>query len=482
MAVKRGDGKNKNIVLFVLDTLRADRMGCYGYFRDTCPTIDKLASEGVLFENAHCTGFSTGNAFSCIHSGLPAIKHKYYATPASACNVMNFDDTIPTLAEIIQSTTGHTTVAVDNLINFAGHMKQTVRGYRFYLNPTGESGFPHPEYNAEDVNEMFVPWLNMYADKKPFFAFLHYWDVHQTPYQAPGFREEFNQPHNSLEGLPIRKAAAGYDYVPGWGKVGEIVHNVSLTQKAEQVDGGFGGSMKGKPDEKDLSQDRYDCALKYMDSKIAEVIETLKQKNVLDDTIIIITADHGEGLGNHSTWGHGLPYEDTIHIPFIIWRPGMVPQGKRIDGFTQHIDIPTTIIDLLGHDATDGSIISHNGDRYTSWQDYGKNDSKVEMCGLSLLPVISGEKGLPDNMVTEIRRGPKDKGYRVYREGDWKLIRSMLGERELYNVIDDPMEKVNLADVNKAKADDLSAKLDKWIDSYLNGKEDPILVWPLPKE
>ena len=146
----------KNILWIVIDTLRADRLGCHGYFRETSPTIDRLASEGVLFENHTCSALSTGAAFSCLLSGLPAISHRFYATPAAATNIMSFDDAIPTVPEIIQSNTDYTTVAVDNLVNFAGHMKQTVRGFEFYINVTRDGGFPQPEYTAGEANERFL--------------------------------------------------------------------------------------------------------------------------------------------------------------------------------------------------------------------------------------------------------------------------------------------------------------------------------------
>ena len=92
-----------NVLWIVVDTLRADRLGCYGYFRNTSPTLDRLTQEGVLFEGFQASGISTGAAFTCLFTGLPSIVHRYYATPARAFNLVDFDDTIPTLPEIVQS-------------------------------------------------------------------------------------------------------------------------------------------------------------------------------------------------------------------------------------------------------------------------------------------------------------------------------------------------------------------------------------------
>ena len=120
-----------NVMLIVIDTLCSDRLGCYGYWRDTSPTIDRLAREGTLFSEYRAAAIATGPAFTTIRTGLRAIHHKFYMTPFDRPNLINFDDAIPTLAEVIQDNTEHTTVAVDNLINFASHMKQFVR-FRFF--------------------------------------------------------------------------------------------------------------------------------------------------------------------------------------------------------------------------------------------------------------------------------------------------------------------------------------------------------------
>ena len=465
-----------NVILMVVDTLRADRLGCYGYFRDTSPTIDRLASEGALFEDYYASGISTGNAFTCIHTGLPTIRHRFYATPAGAPNLMNFDDAIPTLAEIVQTNGGHTTVALDNLMNFGGHMKQTVRGYEYYINPTGEAGFPHPEYTAGDVNARFLPWLESHSGGD-FFAFLHFWDPHHNPYRAPGYRDRFKQPHGSLDGLPVEKAPAGYDYVPGWGRVDDMVWGMRLERAyaGRQVDGGLGsvGDDGGEPD---LTQDLYDCSIAYLDSQIARILDVLEKQNALDQTLIVITADHGEGLGNHGIWGHGLPYDDTIHLPLIMWRPGVVPEGARVKGYAQHMDIAPTILDLLGimgHDKPAKlSLGSHERGRAIA------DGQVVKMAGRSLLDHINGRDQGPDYIVMEVRRGPHDPGLRALIQGRWKLIESLAGQLELYNRHDDPMEKINLAAEDSSRAKEMSRMLNKWVRSHLEEDEpDPMRIY-----
>ena len=463
-----------NVIFIVVDTLRADRLGCYGYFRNTSPTIDKLAAEGVLFEDYYTSAISTGAAFTCIFTGLPAIRHHFYVTPAGAPNLMNFNDTIPTLPEIVQSNSDYTTVAVDNLINFAGHMKQTVRGFEFYINVTHDGGFPQPEYTAGEANARFLPWLEAYSKEK-FFAFLHLWDTHHNPYRAPGFRNHFRQPFGSLDGLPVLKSAAGYEYVPGWGRVGEIVWGISGGYRGEKLIRDIDGGTKGltqQEKESNTTQDLYDCSIAYLDSQIEQIIDMLRKKDILDKTIIVVTADHGEGLGIHGNWGHGLLYQEVVHIPLILWRPGLLPEGARIKGFAQHVDIAPTLLDLMGIAHEGKTISSHIGAPVFT---PGGGVVEVNMEGNSLLPFIRGERERREFIVTEVRRGPSDPGYRSLMAGQWKLIESLAGEKQLYYLEDDPLEKVNLAQNDLSRAETMSKKLKEWVQEHLKDKEkDPM--------
>ena len=468
-----------NVVWIVCDTLRADRLGCYGYFRDTSPTIDRLASEGVLFEDFYASALSTGAAFTCLFTGLPSIAHRFYATPAGAFNLMNFDDTIPTVAEIIQSNSDYTTVAVDNLINFAGHMKQTVRGFEFYINVTRQGGFPQPEYTAGEANARFLPWLRAHGQEK-FFSFLHFWDPHHNPYRCPGYRDRFKQPDGSLEGLPVPEAPAGYRYVPGWGRVGDIVWGLALKDSYlyRQVDGGMGPTEAGTG-EFDLSQDLYDCSIAYMDNQIQRIIDVLEDMGILDQTIIVLTADHGEGLRNHGIWGHGLPYDDTIHLPLILWRPGLLPEGVRVKGFAQHMDVAPTLLDLVGFTSEDKPLrICLGAEQAWRRRPEEERGFEVRMEGHTLLPQISGERAGREFAITEVRRGPRDPGYRALITQPWKFILNLAGERQLYHREDDPMEKINLAEKDGDRAEEMYRALQQWIQVHLEeGETDPMRIW-----
>lgn len=472
----KGKG-NCNIILLVCDTLRADRLSCMGYFRKTSPVFDRMASEGALFKRHYTSGISTGNAFSCILSGQPSIKHKYYVTPAAKANMLTFDDLMPTLAEIIKWNTDYTTVATDNLINFAGHMKQAVRGFDYYLNPNSSSAFLHPEYTAAEANDKFLKWLTHYGNDNKFFAFIHWWDTHHAPYRCCEYGDKyvntFDQPDNSFEGLPVKRAAAGYDYVPAWGRRDDLYWSISYMDRY-QSDGGIGEAIRATKED-GLSQDMYDHSVLFMNDQLQCIVDKLKEIGQLDNTVIIVTADHGEGLGAHGIWGHGEIYDNVMHIPLILWGPGIIPSNRQIEEFTQHVDLAPTVLDIAGV-RMEGLECGLGAYKY-KLNTVGYT-IPVEFEGNALLPVAEGKKGTErDFVVAEMRRSPKEPGVRAIFDGEWKLLARPTDEPiELYNLKDDPMEKVNIIDRYPEKRDELLQKLKEWKKAHIGeGVADPMI-------
>jgi len=428
-----------NILLFVIDTLRADHLSCYGYFRDTSPTIDKIAREGVLFEDSYAAGIATGPGFTSIITGLYPIRSKYYITPWNIPNTYQLDDDIPTLAEIMWDN-GYLTAAFDNLINFRSHPKHFVRGYEYYVNATRTSRWIHHHLVGRELNRRLIPWIRRHCYER-FFLFVHYWDPHMPYNQPDSYKQMF-----SRGDLKVEKALAGYEYVPGWGKLDQI----------------FRG-------DEEKSIDLYDGEILYVDNCIAEVVEILDEKGILDDTLIIITSDHGEQLGQHGLYGHAGLHESVVKIPLIMRFPDKLPEGLRVKGYAQQVDIVPTILDLT-------SI---------------KTDYKFD--GVSLLELIKGGR-IRDYAIVETW------GERAIIDYDWKLIvhyekefkepevslKMLLDDVkpvpykgfriELYNIRDDPMEVINLVE-RKDKVDELLEKLEKWVKDHLEEDEiDPMEI------
>ncbi len=417
-----------NVLYIVIDTQRADHLSCYGYFRKTSPNLDKLAEEGVLFENCIASDIATGPAFTTLITGMFGMQHRFLVTPHNYPNVgASLDDNIPTIAELFWDA-GYTTVALDNIVNFKSHPKHFVRGYEFYINATGTSRSIHHHVTADQINERLIPWLETFGRKRRFFAFVHYWDPH-GPYNQP---EEFKAKFRHEEDMPQPvKAEAGYEYIPGWGKVDEI-----------------------RPDVVDL----YDGEVAYVDDRIGQVLSALDELGLLDETLVVITADHGELLGEHNFVGHAYLYQPNIHIPLILWRPGLLPQGVRIPHLVQSADIVPTILDLAGIEIP------------------------PTMGGQSLLPLIRGESEGRGFAASTWKAGPQ--AWRSFQRGEWKLMqiwdltKKALARLELYNLKSDPVEAVNLADSEREKVAQLTWSLEPWFLSFLGpGEEDPLLTY-----
>jgi len=421
-----------NVVLFVIDTLRADHLGCYGYFRGTSPTIDHLAAEGVRFADSHATAVATGPGFTSIITGLSPIHHKFYLTPFNIPNAINFDDNIPTLAEMIWDHGGYTTAAFDNLINFRSHMKQFVRGYEYYVNVTRTSRWIHHHVVGGEVNKRLVPWIQSHKGEQ-FFLFVHYWDPH-TPYnQPPEYRKMFK--YSSMSDLEKKAVPSGYEYVQGWGTCEEIMRPVSERE------------IKGWPSTEEYPIDLYDGEIRYTDDLIKEALEALDLAGILEDTVVILTADHGEQLGQHGHYGHPGLHEPNIFVPIILWHPPSLPQGKVIEGYVQQSDIAPTVLDMIGAKPTG------------------------EMDGKSLLPIVQEKRNTREEIFVETNQ------QRAILSRQWKLIRDVWGNKGLYNFRSDPMEAINMIDKEVSKREELEDTLNEWVKTNVpEGEADPMFT------
>jgi len=424
-----------NVVWFVLDTLRADHLSCYDYFRETSPNIDRLAKEGVLFEDSYASAIATGPGFTSLFTGLAVINHGFYLTPWNMANAPLLDDRIVTLPELIQTRGDYTTAAFDNLINFRSHMKQFVRGFEFYINITRSPAWLHHHVIADEVNHRLLPWLERHADEQ-FFAFVHYWDPH-APYNMPDkFRGKFDRKTGDLV---TKKAPDGYEYVPGWGRVD------SLPEGNER-----------------LSVDLYDDEVFYTDYSIGLVLQKLEDLDLLDETVIIVTSDHGEDLDLHGLWGHGTVHNTTIFLPLIIRDPKHPQKGKRVSGFVQHADNLPTILEYFPKQE------QPEFERTKLSNSMPEIPEKFD--GDSLLKLARGARKAPEEIVVESNQ------HRAYIAPPWKLIWYRNGQKsELFHLENDPLELNNRADEEKAVFEVLSEKLNNWINRNLAGKRtDPM--------
>ena len=314
--------------MMALDTLRADHLGCYGYARETSPNMDRLAREGILFENAITNTAHTGPTFTTLYSGQYAFTHDIVMTMWGHPDDpdQHFSDKTPTLAECLRRA-GYLTAAFDNLMIWPSHQSHWARGYDYYVHTLNPQHEFCAAVLAEQINARLLPWIAAYAAKQPFFLFVHYWDPHQ-PYNQP---EPYRTWHSGKPGHPEAKAADGRAYIPRWGWRDQLA-----PQQQEKID-------------------LYDGEITYNDKHVGDVLEALKKAGVYDQTAIILTSDHGEDMREHnSPFEHREPYDATVRVPLIVkpsvdW-PTAAP--ARVPAMVGHIDMMPAILELAGGKTT----------------------------------------------------------------------------------------------------------------------------------
>ena len=427
-----------NIILFVCDTLRVDHLGCYGYFRDTSPNIDRLAADGIVFDRAYASGVATGVSFTSIHTGLNAVRHKVY----NLAPPMHVLDQVPTIAELLR-TAGYTTIAFDNLAHNRMWCRDPVhfyRGFEYYVsdvsNPNDWDALGEA-VPAEWYTSRLIRWIRSNARER-FFAFVHPWDVHQ-PYVLPAtWRQKFHHREGDRDDLEIRTANAGYQYVPGWGHIDQLYEGRGTIPEMR--------SPLSVP-RREASVDLYDAAVSYLDHHIGQVIDFLESEDMLDETLILLTSDHGELLGQHGIYSHVSAYEPNIHVPLVLYHPSRFQGPARTDALAGTVDLLPSLLELAGV------------------------EDVPDVDGKSFLPAIAGDP-VRDRIVCE-----DGCGVRAFRSGEWKLIVYYDEDRmELFNLEDDPMEIFDLAQDHPTRVLELRGDLDQWAADHLVGdEEDPIL-------
>lgn len=409
--------RQPNILLIGVDSLRADHMSGYGYPRLTTPHLDKFAREGTLFENLYSAHIPTTSAYGSMLTGMDvfstqvvALRHQGPLRPE-----------IATLPEILRAS-GYDT----SCVGFSGNASS--RGFDTYLDyPSWGSWNEGRSPKADNLNEKAIPELNRLAKgKKPFFLFLRHMDPHApylppAPYERMFYGGSERDPKNKTM-KPVMEFKPFCDFFKSW--------------------------MPPGITDKDYVIAQYDGAVAYMDACIQTIFTALESRGILDDTIIAFNADHGETLYDHECWfdHHGL-YDPTLHVPLVLRFPAKIPIGKRISGFTQHKDLVPTLLDLADI------------------------ETDIAFDGQSLLPMARGEVAshASEFYITECTWMRKH----GWRTPEWKLIVALEPDFhfkppvELYNLIADPLENVNVADANP----DVVALLKGRMDAHINKRE-----------
>jgi len=404
----RASAARPNIVLITLDTVRADHLSAYGYSRPTTPHIDRLASQGVLFEDAVAASSWTLPSLASIFTGL--LPHQGGANAFRPVNLA-----WETLAEVLDEH-GYTTAGFnanyfygesgwglaqgfrvydDDATSLRYNLSRTLIG-RVLVQPVYQAAERYDVFcrrNAQDLNADVFSWLRD-SSPRPYFLFINYYDAH-GPYLAPapydrrfGRTAKFAEHHSPLSGES------------------HAVKRLSAQEQADLVDG-------------------YDDCLNYLDTQVGELLRTIESSPGWKNTVVILTSDHGEAFGEHGVYHHGLDlHEEEIHVPLIFAGRG-IPAGVRVASTVETRRLFATVLDL----ALGAAVPFRRLSVARNWEPgrTAQNSDEVALSELSSSLVQAGV------------------GTISLMSSQWHYIRSARGAEELYRRTDDPAEKMNLS-------------------------------------
>jgi len=398
-----------NVLLIVLDTVRAWSMSAYGYSRATTPALAHWAQGGVRFSRAFSTAPWTLPSHASIFTGR-------WPHQLSADWLVPLDRKTPVLAEYFRSRGYLTAGFVGNTL-YCSYETGLSRGFQQYQDYRATLGTVMlssslakffmddrdlwhrlKRKDAAQIDGDFLQWLDRRPKGVPFFAFLNYFDAHD-PYQPPAPYDTWFDSTGRAEYLRVVRAATPARQWP----------SVAVT-----------GARNG-----------YDGALAYLDNQMARLFDALAKRDLTRNTLVIVVSDHGEEFGEHGVYFHGNSlYRASIQVPLMVVLPGKVPAGQVVDHPVSLRDLAATIVSLTG--AEQSPFPGKSLERFWG-AERGTQPSD------SLLSELNFTARLPAN--TPISRGPMKSlildGSRLIRNGD--------GVNELYDFESDTLEARNLA-------------------------------------
>ncbi len=419
-----------NVLLIILDTVRAASLGLYGYDRPTSPALDRFAMRGIIFDNAIATAPWTLPSHGSMFTGR-------FPHEMSADWQVPLDETYPTLAEVLAER-GYLTAGFVANTFYGSYEHGLDRGFAHYEDYTvglgqmlnssslgflifaGRPGFSANFFRgiignfeflgrkkADDITGDVLSWLDENEDR-PFFAFVNYFDAH-WPYTPPAeFRRQFGVTERPL----------------------------GLGRNARRRTGIDEAELRREDKPSSYDKNAYDAAIASQDRELGELFDELERRRFLDNTLVIITSDHGEQLGEHGLFAHGNSlYMPLIHVPLVISFPGRVPEGRRVARFATLRSLPATVLDLVR----------------------ARDEQRIP--GTSLAAMWSDPAARGDPLLSEVRKGINTARHVPVTKGDMKsliesahhYIRNGDGREELYDLTTDPAELTDLAPAEQAR-------------------------------
>ena len=416
-----------DVVLVVLDTVRADRMASYGHIRDTSPTFDALAREGALYVDATSPATWSLPSHASLFTGRYPSSHGANRAPSI------LDSRFPTLAEVLAAH-GYETYCFtanpwisDGLGLTRGFAVQDLswksrRGTTFAGRVLDRIGLGEVDKGGGAAADDFTAWRARSEDARPTFVFLNFVEAHYPYHQLPrAFRDRYtDRPASELRKISLE--------IGGQQLGGPGVDVAAITAPA---------------------RDLYDGGVAYTDALLGRVVDALRDSGRLDHTVLVALADHGEILGEHGDYfGHGPSlYQSGIRVPLLVRYPPRIARGTRVTVPVSTLGVFATILDLAEIEPPPTLQVG-------SLARAGDGDAGG--------PILSelfthGNPGAPSGREDPLMFAQRQ---RAYRSGSWKLVETTTGGPYLYDLARDPNERRDLAHEHPADLARLTAELE----------------------
>jgi choline-sulfatase len=410
----------KHVVIISIDTLRADHLGAYGHPRAVTPHLDALAAESVLFEQHTSVAPTTLASHTALFTGNHPHTH----------GVPRNDNIVNPKNELLQETlgaAGFQTAAFLGAIPLASHSGFTqgfdVVDEAFDLHRQAD-GVAQTMRTGADVTDAALAWLGAREDDRPLFLFAHYFDVH-SPYLPPPEHLAHYKPDESIEGAGTMKHIARTRAMLAKGNPQAQAHSDTL-------------------------KERYLGGVTHADFEVGRLIDGLRDAGLLDDTLLIVTSDHGEAFDTHEEhWDHGeTVFQETVHTPLIVRFPAGWSAGTRVSTPVMNVDVAPTILELLqlSGPSTDGASLAPllRGDTLADRRDPSFSEGTK--------PHIKRQAGWQNAAMQK-----------AIRVGAHKLVLDPEKDRvRVYDLTNDPGELTDLSEQQPAITSQLRGQLDAW--------------------
>lgn len=435
-----------NVLLITIDTMRSDRLGCYDYAKAKTPNLDRLAAEGVVFSNAFCDVTWTGPSLASTMTGT------YATTHGMRSSYQKLGDDSITLAETLRGA-GYQTAAV-----IGSFPASSIFGFGQGFD-TFDENLDTPILQGGKFADEKVP-LEFHDDIEAQNEF----QIRRA--QSEGYRSDQDVTTAALAWLGKNEREPFFLWVHYFGPHEKMDVRLNVYTEIRR------------------SMDVYDQDVTAVDAAIGRLLDDLRKRNVLDKTVVVLHADHGQSLAEHDYFGHGrYLYDEVLRIPMIVRYPPSVPVGKRVREQARNIDILPTILDLASTDPPPGRQ------------------------GRTLVPSMKGAAGVPEKQETycetylsathlfsdivqqegrEVRIGFRRRGIRTPRylfveNTPWpfldesnpepisETLRQTLYHEELYDIASDPEELKNLAEEQPRVLEEFRARLQGYVTDPVEG-------------